>query len=54
MLKQIVDVGKQILALVRDMQQCKADIVAVRQHDKEQDKRIDELTEAVQQLAFAL
>ena len=54
MWKQIADVGKQSLALARDMQQCKAGIAEVRQHDKEQDKRIDELTEAVQQLAFAL
>ncbi|GEM_PF-6476284 len=49
MWKQIADVGKQILAIARDMQQRKADIAEVRQHDKEQDKRIDELTEAIQQ-----
>ena len=35
MWKQIADVGKQILALARDMQQCKADIAEVRQHDRE-------------------
>ena len=52
--KQIADVGRQILALGRDMQTCKSDIAEIRQHDKDQDKRIDELAEAVQRLAFAL
>ena len=54
MWKQVVELGKQLIALTRDVQQCKSDISDIGQHSKEQDKRIDELAEAVQRLAFAL
>ena len=54
MLKPILEAGKQIMALTRDVQQCKIDVKEIRQHEKEQDLRIDQLAEAVQRLAFAL
>ena len=54
MLKQIADFAKQILSMARDIQQCKTDIANMRDHDKEQDRRLDELNEAVQRLTFEL
>ena len=54
MIKQIVEYGKLLATLTRDVQQCKLDIKEDRQHNKEQDQRIDKLTEAVQELTFAL
>lgn len=54
MLDKSLDFGKQLFTLTRDVQQCKEDIKERRHHDKEQDKRIDELAVSVQSLMFEL
>jgi predicted RNase H-like nuclease (RuvC/YqgF family) len=52
MLKPILDFSKQIFALNRDLQQCKADVADLRAHNKEQDDLIKDLIRAVDRLAL--
>jgi phage shock protein A len=51
--KQLLDFGKRLASLLQKMQEHEQDIKRLQQHDTRQDERIDKLTEAIQQLAFA-
>lgn len=54
MFDKIIEFGKQIFTLTRDVNQCKEELKEKRQHDKDQDKRIDEIAVNVQSLMFEL
>jgi hypothetical protein len=54
MIKQIVEFSKQVLALTKEVQKCRTDITEIRQYDREQDQRIDQLVEAVRTLTYEL
>ena len=52
MLKPAFDFGKQILSLVKDVQQCKSDIKDISQELKETRQELRDLSDSVRSLAF--
>ena len=54
MWKQLLDLGRQLVSLIQKARQQEGDIRQLRQHQSEQDARIDRLAGALQQLAYAI
>ena len=54
MLKHLVDLARQVIALAGDVRKLKSEMKDRQQQDKQQDERIDELASVVRQLALAL
>ena len=51
MWNKILEYGRQIFALTRDVEKCKTDIKELREDFKELSRKVDRLIEAVQRLS---